>query len=112
MKSLRKSFSDSEKAAPLAGHLVVGPSPSEVPTSHGIGSRDLGIVITDIRDREDSILPGPVIESVARHLLEAISDLGLKATVATMDRSGAGLAESKRQHTPLVPSSRLGFLPG
>jgi hypothetical protein len=47
------------------------------------------IVITDIRDREDNALPARAMESVARQVLEAVADLGLKATVETSGGSRA-----------------------
>lgn len=50
-------------------------------------TRDVGadprIVITDIRDQEDNALPALAMESVAMQVLEAVADLGLKATVRT-----------------------------
>ena len=92
----------------MAGGLVAGPSPGEVSTSHVLGSHDHRIVITDIRDREGNMLPGPVIESVARHLLGAISDLGLKATVATPEKVSSRSRGAGGPH-PLASSSRLGF---
>ena len=44
---------------------------------------DPSIVITDIRDREDNALPARAMDSVARQVLGAVADLGLKATVKT-----------------------------
>lgn len=58
---------------------------------------DPSIVITDIRDREDNALPARAMESVARQILEAVAELGLKATV----RTSVGIRPRPRISAPI-----------
>jgi hypothetical protein len=54
----------------------------------GGSSGDSRILITDIRDREDNAVPRPAMNSIVKQILEAVTNLGLKATVQTNREKG------------------------